>query len=79
MDDYGIAEAALKAAFAIVEVDCGFDFNVGRLRIQFRTERFDKNIKHHSVAFILSRGRLCRISGNLFIWLHEDGWPGTDP
>jgi hypothetical protein len=70
--DYSIAEATLEAALAMIEVDYGLDFIVGKLRIEFRTEFFDKEMKNQFVALILSQGRLLKISGNLLIWIDKD-------
>jgi hypothetical protein len=67
----------LEAALAMIKVDGGPDFIGGKLRIEFRTEVFDKDIKDLFVALILRQGRLFKISGNLLIWIDEDGRHGV--
>jgi hypothetical protein len=52
-DDYSITEATLEAAFTVIKVDSGSDLSIGKLRVEFRTEVFDKDIKNLFVALIL--------------------------
>jgi hypothetical protein len=71
-DDNSIAEAILEAALAMIKVNGGPDFKVGKLRIELQTEVFDKNIKDLFIALILREGRLLKTSENLLIWIDED-------